>query len=101
MAVFMPTTLPARSTRGPPELPGLIAASVWMKCWNWLCETPVGLGSSVERFLPEMMPAVTVFERLKGRPRARTQPPTCAQSEVPRVTAAQGHRQLALTDETV
>jgi hypothetical protein len=20
---------------GPPELPGLMAASVWMKCWNW------------------------------------------------------------------
>ena len=26
---LMPTTRPARSTSGPPELPGLMAASVW------------------------------------------------------------------------
>ena len=28
IAVLMPTTLPSRSTSGPPELPGLIVASV-------------------------------------------------------------------------
>ena len=28
MAVLMPTTRPSRSTSGPPELPGLIVASV-------------------------------------------------------------------------
>ena len=31
IAVFMPTTSPFMSNSGPPELPGLIAASVWMK----------------------------------------------------------------------
>ena len=31
IAVLMPTSRPAMSTSGPPELPGLIAASVWMK----------------------------------------------------------------------
>ena len=31
MAVFMPIISPAMSTSAPPELPGLIAASVWMK----------------------------------------------------------------------
>ena len=31
MAELMPATLPSMVTRGPPELPGLIAASVWMK----------------------------------------------------------------------
>ena len=31
MAVFMPTTWPAALTSGPPELPGLMAASVWMR----------------------------------------------------------------------
>jgi hypothetical protein len=31
MAVLMPTSWPLRSTRAPPELPGLIEASVWMK----------------------------------------------------------------------
>ena len=30
IAVLMPTTSPAPSTSAPPELPGLIAASVWM-----------------------------------------------------------------------
>jgi hypothetical protein len=33
IAVLMPTILPVMSTRAPPELPGLIAASVWMKNW--------------------------------------------------------------------
>ena len=31
MAVFMPIMSPFMSTRAPPELPGLMAASVWMK----------------------------------------------------------------------
>jgi hypothetical protein len=30
MAKLTPTTLPARSSSGPPELPGLMAASVWI-----------------------------------------------------------------------
>ena len=30
IAVLMPTSWPSRSTSAPPELPGLIAASVWM-----------------------------------------------------------------------
>ena len=32
MAVLMPTTSPSALTSGPPELPGLMAASVWMRC---------------------------------------------------------------------
>ena len=31
IAVFTPTRRPAMSTSAPPELPGLMAASVWMK----------------------------------------------------------------------
>ena len=31
MAVLIPITSPRRFTSGPPELPGLIDASVWMK----------------------------------------------------------------------
>src|SRR5438876_69571 len=31
MAVLIPMTSPRRFTSGPPELPGLIDASVWMK----------------------------------------------------------------------
>ena len=33
IAVLMPTSRPPMSTRAPPELPGLMAASVWMKNW--------------------------------------------------------------------
>ncbi len=33
IAVLMPTSLPDISTKAPPELPGLMAASVWMKNW--------------------------------------------------------------------
>ena len=31
MKVLMPMSSPCASTSGPPELPGLMAASVWMK----------------------------------------------------------------------
>ena len=31
IAVLMPMTRPSRLSSGPPELPGLIEASVWMK----------------------------------------------------------------------
>ena len=31
IAALMPTRLPFRSISAPPELPGLMAASVWMK----------------------------------------------------------------------
>ena len=33
IAVLTPTTRPRTSTRGPPLLPWLIEASVWMKSW--------------------------------------------------------------------
>lgn len=33
IAVFMPIRLPALSRSGPPLLPGLIAASVWITSW--------------------------------------------------------------------
>ncbi len=53
-------------------------------------ETPLALGSSMERFLAETMPAVTVFDREKGLPMARTQSPTCAPSELPSLTVGSG-----------
>ena len=81
MAVFTPMTSPFMFSSGPPELPGLMAASVWMKCWNW----PLAPGSMV-RFLAEMMPAVTVCDSAKGLPMASTQSPTCG-----RVGVAQLH----------
>jgi hypothetical protein len=32
MAVLMPISRPLESSSGPPEFPGLIAASVWIRC---------------------------------------------------------------------
>ncbi|MNR04181.1 hypothetical protein D3C85_1201190 [compost metagenome] len=53
MAVLMPIRSPSMSTRAPPELPGLMAASVWMK--EPESEIPVSV-----RFSAEMIPVVTV-----------------------------------------
>src|SRR5438552_1689451 len=58
IAVLMPMTSPCMFTRGPPELPGLMAASVWRKSSNgpWpIC-----------RAFALMMPAVTVDWRPNG-----------------------------------
>ena len=54
-AVFTPITVPAESTSGPPELPGLSAASVWMMLSS---RRPVAL--RIERPSALTMPAVTV-----------------------------------------
>jgi len=69
IALLIPTRLPEASTNAPPELPGLIAASVWMKFSNVLipkCVRPSAL----------TMPAVTVWPTPKGLPIASTQSPT-------------------------
>src|SRR5262245_576263 len=77
IALLMPTTSPDMLTRGPPELPGLMAASVWRKSSKgpWPIERPLAL----------MMPAVTVCCRPNGEPIASTQSPTLILSESPRV----------------
>ena len=56
-SVLMPTTSPAALSNGPPELPGLIAASV--------CSSPVRVGpwsGRIVRSRAETMPAETVGE---------------------------------------
>ena len=70
MAELMPMTLASASIRGPPELPGLMGASVWM--------SPVSMpmGDSISRSSPLTMPAVTVWEMPKGLPMATTGSPT-------------------------
>ncbi len=74
IAVLMPTTRPAMSTSAPPELPGLMAASVWMNT----CAS-----ERVTRVRPsaEMMPLVTVWPTPKGLPMASTMSPTSMASE--------------------
>ena len=79
MAVLMPTSAPLASTSAPPELPGLMAASVWMKFWKR--ELPASLRSSALT-----MPAVTVWPTLKGLPMASTTSPTCSARTSPSAT---------------
>ena len=75
-------TRPSTLTSGPPELPGLIAASVWMKSWMLRSLT---LGRARLRPFALMMPEVTVKVRLSpsGLPTASTHSPTRAASLLP------------------
>ena len=78
MAVFMPISRPALSSSGPPEFPGLMAASVWI--------TPRMLSpSSVEIVRPKPLttPVVSVWSRPKGLPIANTLCPTSRSDAVP------------------
>jgi hypothetical protein len=59
IAVLMPVSRPCMSTSAPPELPGLIAASVWMK--DCASPTPTCVRASAE-----MMPCVTVWPTPNG-----------------------------------
>ena len=70
MAVLMPMTLALASASGPPELPGLIGASVWMR------PVSVPTGDSSSRSRPLTMPDVTVCWKPKGLPRAMAVSPT-------------------------
>ena len=83
IAVLMPITSPFMFTSGPPELPGLMAASVWINDWN--CR----LGTML-RPLAETIPAVTVSCSPNGLPTANTQSPTCMPSELPSFAVGSG-----------
>ena len=82
IAEFTPTTLPSMSNSGPPELPRLMAASVWMK-------SSYG-PDAMSRLRAETMPAVTVPPSPNGLPIAITQSPTRTASESPNETAGSG-----------
>ena len=62
--MLMPMTFASASTSGPPELPGLIGASVWMR--------PVSVVLPIGRLRsrPLMMPEVTDAEKPNGLPSA-------------------------------
>ena len=79
IAVLIPMTSPAPLTSAPPELPGLIAASVWSASMTVAssCVEPVATARSVAL----MIPSVTVFDRPSGAPIATATSPTCTLSE--------------------
>src|SRR5881397_3203390 len=74
MAVLMPMSSPRALTSAPPELPGLIAASVWMK-------SSYSAMPTLARPTALTIPIVTVWLRPKGLPMASTYSPTWSLSE--------------------
>ena len=83
IAVLMPISAPSRSTSAPPELPGLMAASVWMK-------KPESLIPRLVRATAETMPLVTVWPTPNGLPTASTRSPTSSLSELPNAEDREG-----------
>ena len=81
MALLMPMTLACSSMSGPPELPGLMGASVWMR------PVSVPTGESISRSRPLTMPEVTVWEIPNGLPMATTASPTSTVSSLARSAA--------------
>jgi hypothetical protein len=67
----MPTTSPSLVTSGPPEFPGLAAASNWMRLVN--CRFPCG--ERYSRRNPEMTPEDTDGPMPNGNPTATTSSP--------------------------
>ena len=79
IAVLMPITSPNSLSSGPPEFPGLMAASVCMKL-TFLLGMPT---SAADRDREETMPSVTVESSPTALPIAITQSPTCSSSDRP------------------
>ena len=78
MAVLTPIRRPAESSSGPPELPGLIAASVWITPDN---SRPSCVGR--RRCSALMTPLVNVWSSPNGLPMAKADCPTLRSAELP------------------
>mmetsp|Transcript_3080 Transcript_3080/g.8871 ORF Transcript_3080/g.8871 Transcript_3080/m.8871 type:complete len:222 (-) Transcript_3080:624-1289(-) len=89
--VLMPITSPNSLHKGPPEFPGLMAASVWIRVPLRLRPMSI-FATDLEDELT--MPRVTVFSRPNGLPTAITQSPASRASESP--SLASGNTRLPL-----
>jgi hypothetical protein len=78
---LMPITRPAASSSGPPELPGLIAASVWMTS-----RIVKPFGALIWRCRALTTPVVSVRSRPNGLPIAIVGSPTCTSLAEPSVS---------------
>ncbi len=78
IAVSIPMTAPLWSASGPPLLPGLIGASVWIRLLSWPAS------SVIDRPRALTIPLVTVESRPNGLPTATTTWPTRSLSLSPR-----------------
>ena len=74
-----PTTSPLELSSGPPELPWLMAASVWIE--SLIVKL---FGACIWRWRALTMPLVTVSSRPNGLPIATTESPTCSWFESPK-----------------
>src|SRR5690606_1321421 len=83
IAVTMPITSPSAVTSGPPEFPGLAAASNWIRLVS--SRSPSGERNS--RRKPETMPALALGPMPNGNPTATTWSPP-ARSRGERIVAA-------------
>src|ERR1700761_2170179 len=83
IAELTPTSWPFMLTSAPPELPGLIAASVWIASNTvfWLPDSPV---VDTGRFIALMIPVVPVPDKPSGEPIATTGWPTRRSDEEPK-----------------
>ena len=90
MAVLMPMSSPSPLTSAPPELPELMAASVWMRPLrvelDWPAPPPCSPETVMDRSRAETMPVVTVPSRPSGEPIATAMSPTCTALESAKVT---------------
>ena len=82
----MPITRPERSSRGPPELPGLTAASIWMRSWR---TGPSGVSWNV-RPSPEMTPVLIDAYSPNGLPTTNASLPTRTEPGLPSVAGTSG-----------
>ena len=89
--VLMPITSPRESSSGPPELPGLMAASVWMAS-----SMKAPSGERTER-MELTIPRVMVPVSPKGLPMANTFCPTTRCEESPRVTGTRSGAEIWMT----
>ena len=97
---LMPTTAPVMSTSGPPELPGLMAASVWIA--GYVVELPwLSVPTLTGRSSALTMPLVTVESRPNGAPKATTSWPTSRLADLPIVAGVRPLTPVRLDDRGV
>ena len=77
-----PTTSPSRLIKGPPELPKVMAASVWM----YSMSLPWRPSSTLPRLTDETTPAVMVLASDSGDPTATTHSPGLTLEDAPRLS---------------
>ncbi len=69
----MPITRPFASSSGPPELPCVIGASVWIASISWNC---AAVSAAIDRPTAETTPTASEFSFPSGLPIAATGSPT-------------------------